>query len=84
MPKAAKSTQDPTPPEIEPLNMLTNRLDEMFGLAGLQRLLQEGSVGVAVVTALLLAIGSIVLDYTRMLWLRSRMVQCIPEFLLIS
>lgn len=75
MPKAAKSTRNPTPPETEPLNMLTNHLDEMFGLAGLQRLLQEGSVGVAVVTALLLAIGGVVLDYTRMLWLRSRMVQ---------
>lgn len=55
--------------------MLTDHLDEMFSLAGVQKLLQEGPVGLTVATALLLTIGSIALDYARMLWLRSRMVQ---------
>lgn len=64
--------------------MLTSHLDEMFGLAGAQRLLREGPVGLTVATALLLAIGSIALDYARMLWLRSKMVQYILEVLGIS
>lgn len=64
--------------------MLTNRLDEMLGLAGAQRLLQEGPVGLTVATVLLLAIGAIALDYARMLWLRSKMVQYIPNALGIS
>lgn len=64
--------------------MLTSHLDEMLGLAGAQRLLQEGAVGLTVATALLLAIGGIALDYVRMLWLRSKMVQCNPDILEVS
>lgn len=59
--------------------MLTTHLDEMFGLAGVQRLLKEGPIGPTLATALVLVIGSIALDYVRMLWLRSKMVQCIPN-----
>lgn len=72
------------PVDNHPLNMLTSHLDEMLGLAGAQRLLQEGAVGLTVATALLLAIGGIALDYVRMLWLRSKMVQCNPDVLEVS
>lgn len=72
------------PFDKHPINMLTSHLDEMFGLAGAQRLLRESPVGLTVATALLLAIGGIALDYVRMLWLRSKMVQYMPNVLGIS
>jgi hypothetical protein len=59
--------------------MLTSHLEGALGLAAVKRIIRGDGVGVIIATALLLAIGSIAVDYARMLWLRSKMVQCTPK-----
>jgi hypothetical protein len=54
--------------------MLSDRLLELGGLAKLQQIANDTSPWAALGTLLLIASVGVVLDYTRMLWLRSKMV----------
>jgi hypothetical protein len=54
--------------------MLSDRLLELGGLAQLQQIAKDTSPWKALGTFLLIALVGVVLDYTRMLWLRSKMV----------
>lgn len=59
--------------------MLTGQFDGMVGLVGTHNLLREIPLGLTVAAVLVLVMGAIALDYARMLGLRSKMVQCIPN-----
>lgn len=55
--------------------MLSDQFLDVVGLMGLQKLLQDVSPTQVVVTLLSCAVVAIVVDYARMLWLRSKMVR---------
>jgi len=57
--------------------MLSDRLLELGGLAQLQRIAADKSPWAVVATLLLIASVGIIVDYARMLWLRSKMVSMI-------
>lgn len=54
--------------------MLSDQFYDFVGLISLQKLLQDVSPWKVVTTTLILAVVGVVLDYGRMLWLRSKMV----------
>ena len=54
--------------------MLSDRLLELGGLTQLQRLAADKSPWAVLATLVLIASVGIIVDYARMLWLRSKMV----------
>lgn len=58
-------------------NMLSDQLLDVVGLVSLQKLLRGVSPSQVAITFLSLAAVAIVVDYLRMLWLRSKMVRTI-------
>lgn len=54
--------------------LLSGEFEDLVGLVGLQKLLRDVSPWKAVTTTLALVFVGVVIDYARMLWLRSKMV----------
>lgn len=54
--------------------MISDRLLELGGLASLQKIANDVSPWAALATLLLIASVGVIVDYARMLWLRSKMV----------
>lgn len=54
--------------------MLSDRLLELGGLAQLQRIASDKSPWAVLATLFLIASVGVIVDYARMLWLRSKMV----------
>lgn len=55
--------------------MLSDQFYDLLGLVSLQRLLQDASTWKAATTLLALVLIGVIVDYARMLWLRSKMVR---------
>lgn len=54
--------------------MLSDHIDELMGLVGLQKLLQDVSLWKVVTGIYILTLLGVAVDYARMLWLRAKMV----------
>lgn len=58
--------------------MLSDQFYEVVGLVGLQNFLRDASLAQFLAATLAIVIIGVVVDYIRMLWLRSKMVCSLP------
>ena len=55
--------------------MLSDQFHDLFAIAGVQRLLKDSSPWAVCSAVVVIVAVTLVIDYARMLWLRSKMVE---------